>query len=205
MLGASLMYPIALLQHLTGWWDALSLAKQFFYGIGLVAGLIALILMVLSLVGLEHHDSIDALDAGDAHDGGGGGIFSIKPLTGFFLGFGWAGGFALEQGLSLMAALGCAFVSGGLIMALIVVMFRVILSMRSDGTMRIADTIGAVGTVYVTLPPAKASGGQVIVNFSGRQETFAALSTASDALPGGAKIKVLAVVDSRTLLVEPLL
>jgi membrane protein implicated in regulation of membrane protease activity len=157
---------------------------------------------------MDHHDSVDAIGAADAsgaHDGdSGGGIFSIKPLTGFFLGFGWAGGFALDAGFSFVAAIACALGAGGAIMAVIVLMFRTILAMRSDGTVRIADTVGAVGTVYISLPPARAAGGQVVVNFKGRQETFAALCAAERPVPSGDKVKVVAVVDSRTLLVEPL-
>ena len=44
----------------------------------------------------------------------------------------------------------------------------------------------------------------MIVNFKGRQETYAALSAAEKAIPSGDKVKVVAVVDSRTVLVEPL-
>lgn len=202
------MITLALIARLNGWWTELSLAKQFFYGIGLVAGLVSLVLMVLSMIGLDHDDAVDALGAGDAagaHDGdSGGGLFSIKPLTGFFLGFGWAGGFALDAGLSFFAAIACALGAGAAIMAVIVLMFRLILSMRSDGTARISDTVGAVGTVYLTLPPAKAAGGQVVVTFKGRQETYAALCAAAAPVPSGEKVKVLAVIDGRTLLVEPL-
>ena len=66
---------------------------------------------------------------------------------------------------------------------------------------RLADSIGAVGTVYITLPASKASGGQVTVNFRNRQETFAALNTANRPVPSGEKIKILAVVDGATVLV----
>lgn len=198
------MTTLALLELFNGWWTELSLAKQFFYGIGLVSGLVSLLLMILSLFGMDHDDAVDALGSTDGHGGDGGGVFSVKTLTGFFLGFGWAGGFALDNGQLLIVALACAMVAGTGIMAVIVFMFRAILAMRSDGTARIADTVGAVGTVYVTLPAAKASGGQVVVNFRGRQETYLALSTADRPIPSGDKVKVLAVVDGRTVLVEPL-
>ena len=202
------MTTLALIERLNGWWTELTLAKQFFYGIGLVAGIVCVVLMILSLLGMDHDDAVDALGAADAagaHDGdSGGGIFSVKPLTGFFLGFGWAGGLALDAGFSFLVAIACALGAGGAIMAVIVLMFRAIFAMRSDGTARIDDTVGAVGTVYLTLPAAKAAGGQVIVNFRGRQETYAALSAAEKAIPSGDKVKVVAVVDSRTLLVEPL-
>lgn len=201
------MTTLALIEQLNGWWTELTLTKQFFYGIGLVAGLVSLVLMILSMIGLDHDDAVDALAAADvtgAHDGDSGGIFSVKPLTGFFLGFGWAGGIALDSGLKLFPAILCALAGGGAIMAVIVLMFRAILAMRSDGTARITDTVGAVGTVYITLPAAKASGGQVVVNFRGRQETYAALCAAERVIPSGDKVKVVAVIDSRTLLVEPL-
>lgn len=201
------MTTLALIERINGWWTELTVAKQFFYGIGLVAGLVSLVLMVLSMIGLDHDDAVDALAAPDmagGHDGDSGGIFSVKPLTGFFLGFGWAGGFALDSGLPLFGAIGCALAGGGAVMAVIVLMFRAILAMRSDGTARIADTVGAVGTVYLTLPAAKASGGQVVVNFRGRQETYAALCAAERAIPSGDKVKVVAVVDTHTVLVEPL-
>lgn len=193
---------IALIDQVSQWWDQLTMARQVFYGIGLVAALVAFVLAVLGFLGMEHHEALDATSVD--FDNGGGGIFSVKPLTGFFLGFGWAGGMALEAGWPLIGALATAVFAGGMIMALIVVMFRTILAMRSDGTMQIADAMGAIGTVYISLPPAKASGGQVTINFKGRQETFAALNAAPHAVPSGEKIKVVAIIDGRTVLVEPL-
>ncbi|CAM3129397.1 hypothetical protein [Rariglobus hedericola] len=196
------MTTLALLTQVSQWWDELNLARQVFYGFGIIAGVVAVILAVLSMIGFDHHDSIDAI--GDADTGDGGGIFSIKPLTGFFLGFGWAGGLALDNGLGLFAATVIAIVSGGILMGIIVAMFRAIQSMRSDGTVRIDDALNATGTVYITLPPSKGSGGQVVVSFHGRQETFAALNVTDRAIPSGERVKVIQIVDPRTVLVEPL-
>ncbi len=193
--------PVALVQLVADWWAALSTAKSIFYGMGLMASAVALILALLSFIGLESHDAADALDASDA---GGGGIFSVKPLTGFFLGLGWGGGLAMDAALTVAAALGCGLAAGGGIMAVVVAMFRLILGMKSDGTARIADAVGAVGTVYITVPPAQASGGQVVVNFSGRQETYDALHVGTAPLSSGDKVRVREVVDARTLLVERL-
>jgi len=183
------------------WWDGLDLARQVFYGIGIAAGVVALILVILSMIGLEHDGAVDSL----AHDGDGdSGIFSIKPLTGFFLGLGWAGGIALDNGFGLFVATTAGLVCGGVLMGIIVAMFRMIQGMRSDGTMRIDDALNATGTVYVTLPPSKGAGGQVVVSFRGRQETFSALSTADRAIPSGERVKVIQIIDPRTVLVEPL-
>jgi len=193
----------AVLTQVSEWWDQMNLARQVFYGIGLFAGFIAVILAVLAMLGMEHHDAIDAVGSADI-DHGGGGIFSIKPLTGFFLGFGWAGGIALDAGLGMLAALAVALISGAALMAIIVAMFRAIYGMRSDGTMRIEDTLNAPGTVYIALPPSKAAGGQVVVSFRGRQETLAALNATDRLIASVERVKVIQIIDSHTVLVEPL-
>lgn len=195
------MITLAFIEQVSGWWNELSLAKQLFYGIGLLAGLVSVILAVLAMIGMEHHDAVDAVGSADLGHGGGG-IFSIKPLTGFFLGFGWAGGIAMDSGLSLIVALAIAMLAGGTLMAVVVVMIRAIYGMRSDGTVQVQKAVGAVGTVYVTVPARKAAGGQVVVNFSGRQETFAALSGAEQPIASGEKVRVVSLVDNRTVLVE---
>lgn len=197
------MTTIAVLEFFNRWWDVLSLPQQVFYGIGLLAGAVTMILALMSMVGLEHHDVVDAAGAMD-FDNGGGGIFSVKPLTGFFLGFGWGGGLMIDAGFGLPLALVTGLVGGGAIMAMVVFFFRSIYSLRSDGTVRMSEAVGAVGTVYVTVPAGRVAGGQVIVTFSGRQETVSALSAAERPLAGGEKVRVTALIDSRTVQVEPL-
>ncbi len=197
------MTTLALLNQVSQWWDELNLARQVFYGIGVIAGLVAVILGLLSIIGLDQHDAVDSIGDIDTGDGGGG-IFSVKPLTGFFLGFGWGGGLSLDGGLGMFAAIAVGLVSGGALMAIIVAMFRAIHGMRSDGTMRIQDALNATGTVYVTLPPSKAAGGQVVISFRGRQETFSALNTSDRVVPSGQPVRVVQIIDGRTVVVEPL-
>lgn len=197
------MSTLAFLDQVGGWWNELTLAKQLFFGIGLLAGFISLLLAVLAIIGMEHHDVADAAGSADLGHGGGG-LFSIKPLTGFFLGFGWAGGIAMDMGYSLVVALVIGLAAGVALMGIVVMMFRAIYAMKSDGTVQVQRAVGAIGTVYVTVPPRKAGGGQVVVNFSGRQETFAALSGAESPLASGEKVRVVSLVDGRTVLVEAL-
>jgi membrane protein implicated in regulation of membrane protease activity len=194
------MILIGFIAPFTDWWDSLTTAKQLFYGIGLAAGAMSLVLAVLAVLGLDHDDAIDAVGAGHDSDG----IVSLKSITGFFLGFGLAGGMALDAGLSLIVAMLIACAAGAVVVGVMVAMYRAIRSMKSDGTMRVSDAVGAIGTVYITVPPQKAQGGQVVVNFSGRQETFAALSAAEHAIASGEKVRVISIVDTRTVMVEPL-
>jgi hypothetical protein len=54
------------------------------------------------------------------------------------------------------------------------------------------------------VPAHRAAGGQVVVNFNGRQETFAALCGAAHPISSGDKVRVISLVDNRTVLVEAL-
>jgi len=183
-------------------WGGLTTAAQVYFSIGLLAGAVSLILGVMSAVGLEHHDVVDLPDT-LGWDAGGGGIFSVKPLTGFLLGFGWAGGIASSAGLGLVASVAVALGTGAAVMGLVVALLRLLLGMRSDGTVRIADAVDAPGTVYVGLPPSRQAGGQVTVHFRGRQETYQALNASDRAIPSGERVRVVAVLDGQTVLVEP--
>lgn len=192
------MHLLGIIGPFMNWWDGLDAARQVFYGIGLVAGFISVVLAILGALGMDHADGGDAFGAHEAD------AMSLKPMVGFFLGFGLAGGMALDAGWSLWAAIVAALAGGAVVMGVIIALFRAIRSMRSDGTMRINDALGAVGTVYITVPPRKGQGGQVVVNFKGRQETFDALTATEKAIVSGDKVKVAAIIDSRTVMVEPL-
>lgn len=192
--------PLALFEGFT-WWAGLTGAQQLFYGIGIIAGIATLVMAVLLLIGFDHHDVPDHVDI---DHGGGTSLFSTKPLTGFFLGFGWAGGIALDMGASVTIATMIGVGVGAVLMLSLAWLLKTVFAMRSDGTRQINDAIGAIATVYVSLPPSRATGGQVQVTVSGRLETLGALSVSSRAIPSGEKVKVISVVDTHTVLVEPL-
>jgi hypothetical protein len=193
------MTPLFALFDSFSWWARLTAPQQFFYGIGIVAGCITLIMAAVALIGLGDHDIPDATDHFD-----GSSLISTKPITGFFLGFGWAGGIALEMNATLPLAAAVAVGVGAALMLGLGWMIHLMYSLRSDGTRQINQAIGAIGTVYVTLPPSRASGGQINVTVSGRLETLPALNAALRSIPSGEKVKVVGVVDTNTVLVEPL-
>lgn len=196
------MTPLLALFESFTWWARLSTAQQFFYGIGIAAGIVTLVLAVLTLVGLGNHDADVGGHDGDAADGSS--LLSIKPITGFFLGFGWGGGIALDNGLSVSLATVIALINGVVLMLALAAVIRMIYSLRTDGTRKIDDAIGAIGTVYVTLPAARAAGGQINVTVSGRLETLAALNAALHPVASGEKVRVVSVVDTNTVVVEPI-
>jgi hypothetical protein len=61
-----------------------------------------------------------------------------------------------------------------------------------------------MGTVYVTIPPAQKSGGQIETMIQGRLVTTEALQKGDEALAPGTKVKVIEKIGTSTLIVEPI-
>jgi len=190
-----LLTPLA---ALSGWWQDLARSQQVFYGIALLAAAAILLMALLALVGFGDHD-VDTLDVDD-----GSSLFSVKPVTGFFFGFGWAGGAAIENGASLTLAMLLAGLAGALAMGSIAAILKASLRLRSSGNLRKELAVGKVATVYVTIPPARVGAGQVEIPLDGRTVTLGALQVGEQPIPAHAKVRVLELIDSDTVRVEPL-
>ena len=196
------MTPFVTLLSISSWWGEFDLTVQIFYGIGLIAGLVIAILAVMSAIGLDHEHLDSVGDAGDAGDGTS--LLSLKPLLGFLLGFGWAGGAARSNDYSLTASCAIALVAGAIVMACIFFLIRSTSRMRSDGTLKMANAVGQVGTVYINIPGASVAGGQITVNVGDRMVVLQAIHSGPATLPSGTKVKVLELIGSDTVRVTTL-
>jgi membrane protein implicated in regulation of membrane protease activity len=179
------------------WWSALALPKQIFYGIAILASILIIVMAITSMFGIGDDVKVDA-DAADS----GGALFSVKPVIGFLLAFGWAGGAAMSEGLAIWLACVIALVAGLAVMLAIAWVLRATQRLKVDGTLKKEDTIGKIATVYVTIPPNNQSGGQVIVPLDGRTITMDALQKGTEPIPSNTKVKVAALIGSNTALIE---
>ena len=183
---------------MNAWWNALDFPLQLFYAVGALSGFVLVLLALLTFLGVDHHDFSGA-DHGD-----GVGILSQRTVTGFFFGFGWSGAIALRRGVGLPVAILAACAVGAAFLFGIWFLMRVLYGMRSSGTLDYRNAIGQTGTVYVTIPPAMAAGGQIEVMVQGRLQTVHCLTRAAAPISPGTKIKVTGLVDETTLEVAPL-
>lgn len=180
---------------------------MIFYTIAIAATLVLLVQLAMMLLGADHDVDVDAdvdLDIHDFDHPNGLNLFSLRSVTGFFGGFGWAGVVALENGLSLLAAGVIGTVAGGILMLSVAYIMRVLYSLRESGTLDFKNAIGEVGTVYIPVPPNQSGAGQIRVMIQGRLKVIPAYTEAGEKIPSGKKVKVLALVDAGTVLVEPL-
>ncbi|MEM7286847.1 MAG: hypothetical protein AAF480_10890 [Actinomycetota bacterium] len=170
----------------------------FFLVIALVAsGFLAIqILMMIFGFDMEFDSDIDV----DASDGGG--FLSIRSLTAFFGGFGWAGLAARQADwgatssilLGIGVGFGFFFIAGFL--------FVQARKLASSGNVDYSSTIGATGSVYLTVPANRSGQGKVEVTASGRVSVVNALTDDEADIASSSRVRVTGVIDPTTVLVE---
>lgn len=121
------------------------------------------------------------------------GIISFRTLTAALAFFGLAG-LALDSmdtpGSTTLVGAALAGVGA---MYLVHGLMKSMTMLRADGTLRIQETVGVVGTVYVPIPARHTGVGKVTVALSTQTVELEA-RTALDALPTGAKVMVTRVL-----------
>ena len=196
---------------------------ELLYGIcAAVGGTVLLCQFAMTLLGLADVDIPD--DAGHSldhnvggHDSAHGdghaahhdanwlfGMITFRTMTAALTFFGLTG-LAMQSAelgrqqpaLGLVAALaaGCA--------ALYAVhwLFRALIRLRSEGTVRIDRAIGQGGTVYLRIPGQRGGVGKVTLVQQNRSVEYQAM-TSRDAIPTGAKIVVVDVIGPDTVEVQ---
>ncbi len=183
------------------WFATLGLPLFIFYGIAIVASLILIVQVGLMIFGLG--DDLDA-DMDDVGDPGGLHILSLRSLTGFFGGFGWTGAILLGKGSSLVIAIVAGAGVGGVLMLSVAYLMSLLYSLRESGNIDYKDAIGQIGTVYLTIPPDQSGPGKIRVMIDGRLKVVLAYTKFNEQMSSERKVRVVAQLDARTLMVEPL-
>jgi len=181
------------------WYTNLTAELMIFYATALTASFILVIQFLMTMIGLG-----DDLDFDIDTDTDGLSILSLRSLTGFFGGFGWTGVIALENGLSIPVATLLGAVVGGILMVSVAYLMRLFYSLRESGTIDYENAIGQVGTVYLPVPPNQSAPGRIRVMIQGRLKVIPAYTKLGERIPSQRKVKILELLDARTVLVEPL-
>lgn len=129
-------------------------------------------------------------------------FLSLQGLTAFFMMFGLTGLAILRSNLWPIFAVGGGTIAGILTVWVMGMLFAALSKLQSDGTININNAVGQQGTVYLTIP-AQGSG-QVSVAVQGSLKIFDAVSEGKQKIATGDKIKVINVIDNKTLLVTKL-
>jgi hypothetical protein len=188
---------------MTEWWNSLLIEKQIFYAIGFLSIAILLLQILLVAIGVGHHGDADFSAHGD--HGSGMGLLTVRTITAFFVGFGWTGVIMLNHGYSIVVAIVLGSATGMAFLLTTWFLVHNLLRLQSGGgNVDYKNAIGSVGTVYITIPAAEASGGQIELNIQGRLMMAEAYTKAPWSLKPNSKARVVALIGESTLLVEPL-
>ena len=105
---------------------AMEPAMKIFVTLGSVSSFVLFVQMIfILLVGGD----VD-FDLGEVGEGGGTGIFSIRSIGSFFVGFGWTGAMLLEKGYGVGVATLGGTIMGSIILSAFLAMMRLTSTLR---------------------------------------------------------------------------
>lgn len=188
------------------WWSALTGIHQLFWGISIVFSVLFCIQFIFSLIGIDADADMDisgdidtdadySLDADFA-------VFSTRSIIAFFTFFGWTGVLSLNAGATLMTTLIASSVSGCLAMLLVGFLMWQFSKLNQDGNIDINNALFQTGEVYLRIPSKDKGKGKVHINIQGSLKEVDAITEGTEAIPTGAFIKVVEVLDDRLLVVN---
>jgi hypothetical protein len=95
-----------------------------------------------------------------------------------------------------------AVVCGVAAMYVVYWLMQTLASLEAEGTVRIGRAVGEPATVYLRIPGARSGAGKIQINLQDRTMEYEAV-TEGDALPAGARVTVVGVVNPDTVEVRP--
>lgn len=193
------------MNELITWYLGLDPNLKIFWGCALLSSFVFAIQTVLTFIGMDNVDmDVDADFDGDTMDTGGYmSLFSIRSLVNFFVGFGWAG-ISFYNMIPVKFLLYLVSVIIGLGFGYLYIFLRKkLMRLESNGAVNINDSIGKEAEVYLRIPANKGGVGKAQISLGGSIHEFPAV-TEGDEISSGKRIKVIEVLENKTLLVESL-
>lgn len=179
-------------------WEQLGSFEKVMWSIAILSSSVLVLQLLMTLIGLDSGHDADINDGmageGQFH------IFSTRSITAFFALFGWVGLACLQPGRPVGITLGIAFLAGAAAMFLVAGLFYALSRMTEDSTFDPEKLVGAQGKIYIPVPGARSGTGKVTVSYGAVRELDAV--TDGEALPTGAPVRVKAVLNGSTMLVE---
>ncbi len=178
--------------ELLGFGDATGL-ELIFAASALVGGILFLIWFALMMIGGVAADIFEGL-LGMEGVGDLGADASFKALTfqglmAFLMFFGLAGLYTLKSTETSTIAIAVGGGAGFASMYFTGKLFQLFITLQSDGTVEISESVGSTGTVYLKIPDNGA--GQVQVHFGGSMRTMNAKSHDNAEIDSGEFIEVV--------------
>ena len=202
----------------------MSTASQIFYCVAIPATLVLLVQTVLMLLGMGEGGGTEAEVGGDDLPDGVEGdgvfgeelpteaddsfgidglrIFTLRGIVAFFVVFGWVGVAMDAAAVLIWITLLVAAVCGVVMMLVLAFLMRLVMKLRSDGTIDNRNAVGTAGKVYLTIPPSRTGEGKVQILLQGAFVERNAVTDDTEAIPTGCEVVVIGVSGQTDLVVK---
>ena len=195
---------------IASWWAGLSLVMKILWSVTLTASLIFIIQSILTFIGADADSNFD-VDVDTSMDGsdlsnidGGSNLYTFRNFINFLLGFGWSAILLQESITSVPVLIIVSVIIGVALVAAVMYLFKWLAGMQQSGNIDVEKVArGCEGTVYLTIPAAQGGEGKVQISISGSVREYNAVTDNEEDLKTGVAIRVVDVVNSHTVLVEP--
>lgn len=195
---------------IASWWAGLSLVMKILWGVTLTASLIFIIQSILTFIGADADSNFD-VDVDTSMDGsdlsnidGGANLYTFRNFINFLLGFGWSAILLQESITSVPVLIIVSVIIGVALVTAVMYLFKWLAGMQQSGNIDVEKVAkGCEGTVYLTIPAAQGGEGKVQISISGSVREYNAVTDNEEDLKTGVAIRVVDVVNSHTVLVEP--
>ena len=181
------------------WWGSLALARQICLLVAIPSSVVLIIQTILLLIGLDDDD----LDAEAVADDGFA-LFSIRGIVSMLCIMGWSGFGLLDTAMPDWAAILISVALGIATLIAMAYLMRFLQKMQSSGNIEMSNTIGKVGQVYIPIPANAAAAGKVNITVQEKYSEFSAITLEKEDLSTGTYVRVVAIDDAGTLVVERL-
>ena len=199
---------------LVEFWESLIIGQQIFVCIAIPATILLVIQTVMMLIGLGTGDAdldgdgipdeLDApVDESDVPDGDLA-FFTLRGIISMLCIMGWSGLVFLDPSLSIPLPLGIliSFALGVAALVLVAFAMRGISKLQSSGNLDLRNAIGKVGQVYIPIPANATAAGKINITVQEKYSEFSAITMGDEPLTTGMYVRVIAVDDAGTLVVE---
>jgi membrane protein implicated in regulation of membrane protease activity len=187
------------------WWPGLDALEKVYWIIAIPFSVLFLLqtIMTFFMGDISDADASGDVDASiDGDEGIGFQFLSLKNLVAFFTIFGWTGIACINSGLSVPITIVISLSAGILMMAIMATLMYFMWKLTDDGTLRLINAKGKIGTVYLPIPGKRAGMGKVQVSVQGLQ-TLDAMTDNDEELATGTIIEVIDIFNNETLIVKP--
>lgn len=178
---------------------------QIFWGCAIVSSVFMLVQLVLSLIGMGDFEFDADAAAADGLDASGGvDLFTVKNITNFFVGFGWAG-ISLRDVIEtdwILLAVSVGF--GILFVVIFILLFRQLMKLENNSAVGVEETVGKNADVYLRIPAGRGGKGKVQLSVKGAVKEYNAVTDDAENIPSGTIVRITEIIGKDCVLVERL-